>query len=127
MRHPRYRPAARQRGVPISAFLGVAFGVQNRAVHHDGAADQVGIAASLLVLVQEVDRVTAAKAEIDRVHVVRKRGNDRAKVLRSERNPETFGDLTTRLAVFQRKTEDLRVDEGIVLADRRDGFPGLFR
>ena len=55
-------------------LLGVAFRRKDGLIDHDRAAEQVGLAAGLLVLIEEVDGVRAAEAEIDRVDVVGQRG-----------------------------------------------------
>ncbi len=89
------------------------------------------LAASLLVLIEEVDGVGTAEPEIDRVDVVGQRGDDRGEILGSERDPLPIGDLTAGAAEFEHQPEDLRVNERVVLADRRDlpiafGFVGIF-
>ena len=49
----------------------LAFRRQHGLIDHDRAADQFRVAAGLLILVEEVQRVGAAEAEIDRVDVLR--------------------------------------------------------
>ena len=78
------------------------------------------LAARLLVLVEEVDRVGAAEAEIDRVDVVGQRGDGRGEILGAERHPLAVRHLPAHAAEFEHEAEHLRVDEGIILADRRD-------
>jgi hypothetical protein len=100
--------------------LGLALRRQHGLVDHDRAAEQVGVAAGLLILVEEVHRVGAAEAEIDGVDVIGQRRNDRGEVLGAERHPEALGDLAAGLAELDRQSHHLRVDEGIIFADRRD-------
>ncbi len=106
--------------VPISGVLGVALGGEDGLVDHDRAAHQMRLAAGLLILVQEVDGVGAAKTEIDRIDVVGQRGDDRGEVLGAERHPLPVGDLPTGAAEFEHKPEHLRVDERVVFADGCD-------
>src|SRR4029453_1365906 len=67
----------------------------------------------------------------DRIDIVRQSGNDGGEVLGSEWNPLPVSYLSTRAAELEHQPEHLRVDEGIVFADRRDlaialGFIGKF-
>ena len=78
------------------------------------------LAAGLLILVQEIDGVRAAKAEIDRVDIVGQRGNDGGKVLGAERHPLPVRDLPAGAAELQHKPEHLRVDKRVVFADGCD-------
>src|SRR4051794_39647043 len=80
----------------------------------------MGLAAGLLVLVQEIDGVGTAKTKIDRIDIVGQRGDDRGEILRAKRDPLPVRDLSTRAAELEHQPENLRVDEGVILADGRD-------
>ena len=71
----------------------------------------MSLAAGLLILVEEVDGVRAAEAEIDGVDIVWQRGDDGGEVLGPERHPLPVGDLSARAAELQDEPEDLRIDE----------------
>src|SRR3954454_15956671 len=64
--------AARRDGAD-QRVLGVALGGKDGLVDHDGTAHQMRLAAGLLILVQEIDGVRAAEAEIDGVYIIRQR------------------------------------------------------
>ncbi len=100
--------------------LSATLGGQHGLVDHDAAADQMRFAAGLLVLIEEVDRIAAAEAEIDGIDVIGKRGDHRGEVFGAERHPEALGDLAAETAELQGQTEHLRVDERVILTDRRD-------
>ena len=71
----------------MQRVLGAAFGRQDGLVDHDRSAHQMGLAAGLLVLVQEVDGIGAAETEIDRIDIVRQRGDDGGEILRARAEP----------------------------------------
>ena len=85
-----------------------------------------GFAAGLLILVQEVDGIAAAKPDPDGVDVVGKGGDDRCIVLLADRHPEAVGDLAAGRTKFGQKAEDHGVRKGVVFAEGGDAFVALF-
>ncbi len=65
------------------------------------------LAAGLLVLVEEVDGIGAAEAEIDRIDIIGQRRDHRGKVLGAERHPLPVGDLSTDTAELEHEAEHL--------------------
>ena len=108
------------RGHADQGFFRLALSRHYGLVDHDRAADELGVAAGLLKLVEKVHRVSAAETEIDRIHVIGQLWNERAEVFRSAGHPQPLGDLTAKRAIIQRQPEHLRVSERIVLRQRRD-------
>src|SRR5262249_18772274 len=84
------------------------------------AADELGVAAGLSVLIKEVDGVGATEAEVDRIDIIRQLWDDRGKILCAERHPQSLGDLAAERAIIQRKAEHLSIGERVVLSQRRD-------
>ncbi len=89
------------------------------------------LATGLLILIEEVDRIGAAEAEIDCVDIVGKRRDDGGEILGAERHPLPARDLAAEAAELQRQPEHLGIDEGVILADGRDlavalGLIGVF-
>ena len=69
----RVIPSVGQRACGVDAdqcLFGLALRRQDRLIDHDRAADELGVAAGLLVLVEEVDGVGTAQTQIDGVDVV---------------------------------------------------------
>src|SRR5262245_66154365 len=100
----------RRRGAD-EGVLGLALGAQYGLVGHNGAADQIGFATGLLVLVEEVDGIRAADAKVDGIDIIRQFRDYAAKVARAEWNQEPLPDFATSLAEIDRKAEEVRVAE----------------
>src|SRR5262245_62868666 len=92
-------------------LLGLALGAQHGLVGHYGAADQIGFATGLLVLVKEVDGIRATHAEIDSVDVIGQLGDHAAKIARAEWHPKALHDFAASLAEVDREAEEVRITE----------------
>ena len=90
--------------VPISASLALPFEDSTVWSTMIEPPMQMGVAAGLLVLVEEVHGIGAAETEIDGIDVFRQKlGNVGGEVLGSERYPEPLGDLPAGFTIFNRQ------------------------